>query len=446
MIKKKTEEFINEARKIHGVKYDYSKVEYIGANKKVCIICPEHGEFWQRASAHISGHGCSKCGSEEQAKKQTFTTENFIEKARKIHGDKYDYSKVEYINARISVSIICPEHGEFHQIPDGHLHGNGCPYCSNVGQITTETFIQKAREVHGEKYDYSKVEYVNNRTKVCIICPIHGEFWQTPSAHIHQKQGCKLCSDTTINQETFIEKARKVHSDKYDYSKVEYIDYRTPVCIICHEKDEYGIEHGEFWQKPANHLRGQNCPKCTNEYSYTTEEWVMKARKVHGDKYDYSKVKYINSKTKVCIICPKHGEFLIYPSNFLKGNGCPKCRVSKLERMIMDILNKKSIKYEYNYRFPWLRKIKPLPVDFYLPEFNTIIECQGEQHLINGRQFKDKPNTLENDIIKSKLCEEHNIKLLYFGEVDFNKININNEIYKEDNYFINRHDIIEKLI
>ena len=166
MPKKKTkEEFIKEARELHGDKYDYSKVEYIGALKKVCIICPEHGKFWQEASGHLKGQGCPKCSG-----KYIPTIEEWIEKARKVHGDKYDYSKVKYIDSKSKVCIICPIHGGFEQTPHNHLGGQGCPTCGKCIP-TKEEWIAEARKVHGDKYDYSKVDYVNSRTKVCIICP-----------------------------------------------------------------------------------------------------------------------------------------------------------------------------------------------------------------------------------------------------------------------------------
>ena len=126
------------------------------------------------------------------------TNEQFIEKARKIHGDFYDYSKVEYLNKNTKVCIICPIHGEFWQTPDNHFKGQNCPKCANIsrGNVfrdTKEEFIKHAKEIHGDKYDYSKVEYKNNRTKVCIICPIHGEFWQAPQNHLHGAS-CPYCN------------------------------------------------------------------------------------------------------------------------------------------------------------------------------------------------------------------------------------------------------------
>ena len=308
-------------------------------------------------------------------------------------------------------------------------------------RLTTEEFIKKAHEVHGDKYDYSKVEYINSQTKVCIICPEHGEFWQTPNAHIHQKQGCSYCCGKKLNTQEFIQKSFKIHGKKYDYSKVDYVNAHTKVCIIC-------PEHGEFWQTPNKHLLNANCPKCVNQYSPTTEEWIERAKEVHGDKYDYSKVEYINCNTPVCVICPKHGEFFIYPNNHLKGNGCPKCRVSKLEKMMIDILMKNNIEFTYNKHFVWLKNIKPLSIDFYLPDYNIAIECQGEQHLINNRTFKNKNNNylLYNDTLKNKLCFENNIKLFYFGETDLEKINLNKSLYNEDNYFKNRHNLLNKIL
>jgi len=328
--KKTTEEFIAEARKVHGDKYDYSKVEYINALKKICIICPEHGEFWQTPNSHLSGKGCPKCSG--IIKK---TTEEFIAEAHKVHGDKYDYSKVEYVNNKTKVCIICPEHGEFWQTPANHLQGQTCLKCSGKSKRTVEDFIAEARKVHGNKYDYSKVKYVNSATKVCIICPEHGEFWQTPSNHLNGVE-CLKCSVIHVHNkqksttEDFITKAKEVHGDKYDYSKVNYVNSKTKVCIIC-------SEHGEFWQTPLNHLYGQGCPKCSGSVKKTTEEFIAEARKVHGDKYDYSKVNYVNKSTKVCIICPEHGEFWQISANHLHGAECPKCS-RKGKRTVEDFI------------------------------------------------------------------------------------------------------------
>ena len=194
--------------------------------------------------------------------------------------------------------------------------------------MTTEEFIQKAKAVHGDKYDYSKVEYVNNRTKVVIICPIHGEFEQQPSNHL-QGQGCPDCgreknrASRTHSFEDFLIATKTVHGDKYDYSKVNYINKTTKVCIIC-------PKHGEFWQTPYKHLTGQGCEKCfraslSKRYSLGQVKFLEKANEIHHGFYDYSLVEYVNSSTYVNIICPLHGVFPQVPSSHLKGHGCPKC-------------------------------------------------------------------------------------------------------------------------
>lgn len=200
-----TEEWIQKARAVHGDKYDYSKVDYQGANEKVCIICPEHGEFWQRAAHHITGHNCPKCGGKVSGDRLRKTTKQFIEEARKVHGDKYDYSKTNYINNKTYINIICPKHGIFKQLSTSHLQGRGCPECgikkaSYKRSSNTEQFIEKANKVHNNKYNYDKVNYTNNHTIVTIICPEHGEFNQFPSKHLcgHGCPKCKLKSQTKL--------------------------------------------------------------------------------------------------------------------------------------------------------------------------------------------------------------------------------------------------------
>ena len=192
-----TDEIIQTFKKIHGDKYDYSKVQYVGSHTKVCIICPEHGEFWQRPNTHLNGCGCPECKKKSICCALTKTQGQFIDEAHQVHGNKYDYSKVEYKNTETKVCIICPEHGEFWQTPHKHLSGQGCKKCGNKKKgnslrDTKEQFILKARQVHGNKYDYSKIKYVNAITKVCISCPKHGEFWQTPAQHLCG-DGCKEC-------------------------------------------------------------------------------------------------------------------------------------------------------------------------------------------------------------------------------------------------------------
>lgn len=197
MKKISTETFIKRGQARYGNKFDYSKVNYINCQTKVCIICPEHGEFWIRPDGHLKGYGCPKCGYKEIGKKLRLTNEQFIQKAKKVHGNKYDYSEVNYIDSFSPIKIKCPNHGYFLQTPSAHIHlQEGCPQCSlNNRRKNVQEFISQSTLVHQNKYTYDKVNYVNKNTKVIITCPIHGDFEQTPGNHL-QGSGCPRCKDS----------------------------------------------------------------------------------------------------------------------------------------------------------------------------------------------------------------------------------------------------------
>ena len=341
----------------------------------------------------------------------------FLEKARKVHGDKYDYSKVEYVNCKTKVCIICPIHGEFWQTPDNHLQGKGCKECS-FSKIplrkTTEQFIEEARKVHGNKYDYSKTIYNGIKEKVIITCPIHGDFEIIADYHLSKNVGCPKCNinnDIVKRKINFINKANKIYGNIFDYSKVNYIDGDTKVCIIC-------PIHGEFWQTPSNHLQGKGCKECLDEKvnKNSCDKFIKQAKEIHGGKYDYSKVNYINNSTKVCIICHKHGEFWQTPNKHLQGHGCPHCKMSHLETEIEKLLIDNNIKFEKQKTFRWLVNENHMYLDFYLPQYNIAIECQGNQHFNDKSFFKsnDFNKILERDIKKNKLCYENNIRIIYY--------------------------------
>ena len=215
-------------------------------------------------------------------------------------------------------------------------------------------------------------------------------------------------------KEEFIKAAKEKHGDKYDYSKVNYVGALTKVCIIC-------TKHGEFEQRPADHIKGKGCPTCGGKMSRknrssSKEDFIIKARKVHGEKYDYSKVDYVNSKTKVCINCSEHGEFWQIPTEHIQGKGCQKCNLSHLERSMINYLDEVGITYDYQKRFDWLGSQS---LDFYLPDYNIGVECQGIQHFESVEYFggnKGFKKTLERDKRKKALCEKHDVKLLYFGD------------------------------
>ncbi len=465
-----TSEFINRALEKYGEKYDYSRVEYKRSDVKVCIVCPEHGEFWVAPNSFLQGHKCPTCSGRSRV-----TQETFIKRSQIVHGNRYDYSKVIYRSAYTPVTIICPIHGEFTQIPRNHLYcKDGCPACFGNSKSSTEEFVAKARAKYGNLYDYSKVEYKGNKIKVCIVCPEHGEFWMSPNNHLRGHR-CPACFGTPkYTKEEFIVKAREVHGDKYDYSKVVYDGLQKKVCIVCPEHGEFWQlagthlrgngcskcsgrstvtlddfilrskenhtikydyskvtnfsrtekvcivcpEHGEFWQNPRFHMYGGNCPKCVGGVRITREDFIEKAKAVHEDKYDYSKVKYINTATKVCIVCPEHGEFWQTPNNHLFGAGCPACPQSRMESEIRQFLIKNHVQFEQEKGFDWLLYNRKMFLDFFLPEYGVAIECQGGQHffptqLFGGEEYFKETQIRDNK--KRELCEAHGIKILYFS-------------------------------
>jgi len=184
-------------RVING-KYDLSKVKYINAKTKLKIICPEHGVFKILTGDMFKGVGCAKCGDKASAKKRTLTRVVIIERCKKANNNYYSYDKLEYINYHTPVVITCPEHGDFKQRINEHYEGKvGCLGCRGI-VYNTETFISKAKKIWGDKYDYSEVEYINSAVKIAIICKKHGMFWQIPSGHNSGKIGCASCLDNNL--------------------------------------------------------------------------------------------------------------------------------------------------------------------------------------------------------------------------------------------------------
>jgi exonuclease III len=342
-----TERFIARAREVHGDRYDYSLVTCHSSTEPVSIICPQHGPLEQVPTYHLSGRGCAQCGKERISKALALTTQKFIARARKVHGERYDYSLVDYRHTHQPVTIICSRHGPFQQLPSNHLKGKGCNLCAEEKRtkaktLTTETFIARAREVHGELHDYSLVDYRMGTEPVEIICSKHGTFQQRPIDHL-QGSGCTQCGEErrararTLKNEVFIARSREVHGDRYDYSQSQYEGAHRYVMIHCRV-------HGPFKQKANNHWHGNGCPKCRDEdlrerFAISLEEFLARARAVHGDRYGLGQVKYVNVQTKVTIICPSHGPFEAWPLHFLRGmQGCGPCAsAEQSERQRMSV-------------------------------------------------------------------------------------------------------------
>lgn len=267
MKKLNTEQFIEKARNVHGNKYDYFLSQYKGSHTKINITCPLHGSFCQSPTSHLSGNGCPRCAEMKRATyKRKLDTQKFIERSIAVHGSKFNYSPTKYADYHTKVKIICPTHGEFEQRPHDHLSGSGCALCKGARisdskkKITTNDFIKRSNVIHSSFYDYSMSEYIDHRTKVIIKCPLHGNFSQSPHAHM-AGSGCRLCADRkkakskTISTEEFISRSIAVHGNTYDYSLTKYNGCNNNVNIRC-------AVHGEFSVIASNHSQGRGCPYC----------------------------------------------------------------------------------------------------------------------------------------------------------------------------------------
>ena len=327
------EDWIVRFREVHGDTYDYSDFESQGAELKSKFICKEHGLFLQAPITHSNGVGCPDCGRDKAALQRRLSQDDVLDRFREVHGETYDYSLVEYIVSQENVTIICKKHGPFEQLTHVHANGAGCPKCSRIGaglkrRLTINDVLERFREAHGERFDYSEFVYRSDRDKATIICREHGPFEQSPADHWSSVHGCARCAGKNQTTEGVIEEFRATHGDRYDYSDFTYRGNKVHSTIIC-------SDHGPFEQVPHAHRSGQGCPDCgkltlqriAEGRRLSNEVILEKFREVHGDGYDYSRVEYTGTQNNVTIVCEKHGPFEQAPNNHLAGSGCPDCAI-----------------------------------------------------------------------------------------------------------------------
>ena len=425
MSRKKTkEEFLEIASALHGHKFDYSKIEYITTQKKVEIICADHGSFFQTPSNHMKGQGCPECGRIARSLSQRSSAKAFVISSQKIHGVRYDYSDVDYVNTMTKVIVICHAHGSFEVRPNSHLNGNGCPACGRISArenmaLDYSKFLERAEKVHKDRYRYISESYVNYTSKMTMFCLEHGFFKQTPHSHISMKAGCPKCGNRQAgisnkkDWETVLELFKSVHGNRFAYDNSKYKDVSHKIRIKCDK-------HGWFEQKPYQHYGGAGCMKCSNEEVHENqkigfEEFVRRSRAVHGAKYDYSSASYLDIFNPIIIKCPKHGEFFQIPLNHYRGSGCLKCNSSRGENTIRLILEKFSLKFEEQKTFIELKHKSKLRCDFFVPVFNTVIEYNGIQHYEPVEAFGGEKAFLETqkrDALKHAYLKANGIELL----------------------------------
>lgn len=311
-------------------------------------------------------------------------------------------------------------------------------------RLTKEEFVRQLEKEHPNLELLG--DYNGNKNYVTVRCKLHNYVYKTKPNWLHRGCDCQKCYDERRGEKRakdlakVISDFRKVHGDKYDYSNIiEYKNNHTKLPIYCPKKDKYGNCHGIFYQTALKHISAkEGCPKCAREAnalkkSLTTDEFVKKAKEIHGDKYDYSKVKYVNCYSEVDIICPIHGSFQQKPFIHLDGSGCPKCNSSHLEIEVRNFLKRNHIFFIEQKRFEWLGKQS---LDFYLPRFKIAIECQGKQHFTSVNHFGGEKAFQKRSMLdknKYELCKKQNISIIYVISKDCENILKEDSIYNNSN-------------
>lgn len=327
------------------------------------------------------------------------TKEDFARRAREVHGYKYDYYKVKYINMMTPVIIVCPEHGDFEQIPNAHLQGQGCPKCKGRNLNQSEV-IQKFHEVHRDKYNYSKVDFTRMHEKVCIICPEHGEFWQTPSKHI-SGQGCRLCGYESnkgirVSMLDFLERSKIVHGNKYDYSEVYFNTIHDKIKIIC-------SKHGAFYQNAYDHLNGHGCPKCGIVTSKAEEEiYNMLSSKLGDGVVEHRNRKVLGEGKEIDIYIPSIGIGIEYNGlkwhceDNLKGRDYHLNKTELCEKSDVKLIHIFEDEYETHKEVVNRMLCDITGIDLHLPTVNTYLcNIKEIRHGI-GSQFIERNSIFGN--------------------------------------------------
>lgn len=316
------------------------------------------------------------------------TQEEFLVKAKAVHGETYDYSRAVYTTTRSKLIVTCPQHGQFTLLPRDHLSGDGCRACGisrrSERQVASKgaSFVARARSVHGDTYDYSKSTYKGSATPITITCRIHGDFEQSPSAHL-LGNGCRACWEARRGQslrhsfDKFVSLARAVHGDRFEYDSDSFSKMHAQVRVKC-------LEHGWYTQLASDHVyKGSGCNTCADVASANLQvmpftEFARQAGIRHNHKYMYRDTGYIGYGNKATIVCPQHGEFQQTGGNHVSnGHGCPKCGntggPSVAQKDIAELIRTWGFNVQIDYRIPGTL----LEVDCYVPEKRVGVEFDG---------------------------------------------------------------------
>lgn len=423
------DKFVSDANKLFDGRYRY--YSYKNKCDPIRITCPEHGDYYLPPVSHLRGIECPPCTERKK-------NEDFIRKATEKHRGRYSYPNTVYVKSQLPVLIVCSEHGEFPQRPTSHLMGKGCPTCAGH-RHNTESFIIRAKEVHGDTYDYSLVVYEKRDNKVKIICPHHGVFLQATREHI-DGNGCQKCGRKRITEskiksfDEMVKEANLLYDGKYTYDESTYVSTNRKMRIHC-------PIHGYFLQAPSAHIfarkrssKHEGCPSCSIKPSRISfEAFVRRSREIHGDTYEYIESTYRTLGRKLDIICKKHGVFSQSASNHINtAAGCPKCtsHISKPEVEWLDSLGIPNDK-EHRQVYIKLENARGIRVDGFDPVTNTVYEfdgdfwhgnperyCQTDIHPVSKKTFGQ---LFERTQTKKRKLEAAGYRVISIWESDWSK-------------------------
>ena len=358
--------------------------------------------------------------------------EFFKQKANELYNNKYKYFD-DYVNTQTEIEVECPIHGIFKVKPIKHLNGFECPICKprKIYKHTVDSFLKKALQIHGDEYEYPYIENEINNKKITIKHKKCGNQYLVNKLSHLMGNKCKYCYGTMHKSfEDFVKQANEIHNNQFIYFEDTYKNDKSKTKMQC-KKCGY-----VFWQTVNAHLRGNSCPKCAHR-NRTTEDILNEFENIHRNKYIYCYFDYKRNTQKITIKCKNCGNvFTQTVAAHLKGQGCPKCKKSKLEILVMDIFNDNNVKYIYQCRKDNLPFLNRLSLDFFIEELNVGIECQGKQHFNLGGWKEPFEVIKERDERKKKLCEENNVKLIYinyFDSIDEINNKLQNIIKEYDN-------------
>lgn len=376
------------------------------------------------------------------ASRRKTAEENFWRVVADLWGDAYDYSKFQYLGSTIKTTVTCKKHGDFSTKPTYLVNGNGCPACGKEKVLATaerkklgwEGFVRKARELHGDLYEYPEQEYIGNKNKVQIICRKHGAFWQKPNGHLLGR-GCPECANdgkrtrnalvSALVKEGLLARLQKVNR-AWEYDLRTFAGMEKPMRCVC-------PTHGEFFAWPNNLLKNSGCRGCGElklqahmlERRLTLEEVELRGQSVYGDLFEYHRVEHSEKGAMVFGRCTKHNvEWRQAAEGYAVYNPCGLCtrHLSKGEQQVFDFLSNLTKAETRNRTI-----LKPKELDIYLPERKLAVEYCGEYWHSAGSKEEER-KTRKKHIEKYLACKEQGVRLITLWESE----------WKERNYAIRR--------